>query len=520
MSSWGWWTGHYHYVDDISLVQGTAVVTPVLTVSLTGNGDGVVTADPAGTVSGVNVFSYPVGTRVTLTATPSSGSTFSGWSGACSGVESCQLTMDMAKTVTAIFDDLTPPDSPIVSSITLTKDPMPTWTWDSRGGSGTFRYKLDNNDLTIGATETTALSYMPEIALSDGTHTLYVQECDVAGNWSTSGSFTITIDTIAPAVTVVENQTMNGLFTQTATGTDANAMTYAWSKQAGPGEVAFGTATGLSTTIAASLDGTYTIRFTATDAAGNISFRDMTLVWDTVAPVTTASPEGGAYIDSKSVTLSANEPSTIYYTTDGTAPSESSSVYSAPISISETTTLKFFAKDQAGNSEGVKEIFYNIKYVSSGDINADGTVDLSDAVMAMQVLSGIPVVQPVCKSADVNGDGKIGIADVIYIIQKSADLRYETNAAYSISGIVTDGSKGLSGVTMTVIAGSALVTVFTDSDGGYDFNGIPSGNYLLSPSLAGYTFTPASISVSVNGSNAVAQDFKVDPFVKTVFHQN
>ena len=42
---------------------------------------------------------------VTLTATPSSGSFFSGWSGVCLGsAASCQVTMDGAKTVVATFD--------------------------------------------------------------------------------------------------------------------------------------------------------------------------------------------------------------------------------------------------------------------------------------------------------------------------------------------------------------------------------------------------------------------------------
>jgi len=46
---------------------------------------------------------YDDGTPVTLTATPNSGYTFAGWSGACSGTGTCQVTMDSDKTVTATF---------------------------------------------------------------------------------------------------------------------------------------------------------------------------------------------------------------------------------------------------------------------------------------------------------------------------------------------------------------------------------------------------------------------------------
>ena len=47
---------------------------------------------------------YPSGANVTLTATPISGFTFGGWSGICTGTQTCAVTMDAAKTVTAIFN--------------------------------------------------------------------------------------------------------------------------------------------------------------------------------------------------------------------------------------------------------------------------------------------------------------------------------------------------------------------------------------------------------------------------------
>ena len=46
---------------------------------------------------------YNQGDAVTVTATPNSGYTFSGWSGACTGNGACSVTMDADKTVTANF---------------------------------------------------------------------------------------------------------------------------------------------------------------------------------------------------------------------------------------------------------------------------------------------------------------------------------------------------------------------------------------------------------------------------------
>jgi len=53
---------------------------------------------------------YDTGTSVTLTATPASGSTFSGWGGACAGQNNpCRATTNADSTVTATFQLLPPP---------------------------------------------------------------------------------------------------------------------------------------------------------------------------------------------------------------------------------------------------------------------------------------------------------------------------------------------------------------------------------------------------------------------------
>ncbi len=81
----------------------SSVTRYALTVTKSGTG--------AGTVSGGGLdcgatctATYDSGTSVTLTATPASGSTFAGWSGACTGTASCVVSMTAARTVNAAFD--------------------------------------------------------------------------------------------------------------------------------------------------------------------------------------------------------------------------------------------------------------------------------------------------------------------------------------------------------------------------------------------------------------------------------
>jgi FG-GAP repeat/Divergent InlB B-repeat domain len=74
-----------------------------LTVS--DNGSGTITSSQSNIdcTSGTCDASYGGGTMVTLSATPGNGDIFTGWSGACSGTESCIVTMSAAESVTATF---------------------------------------------------------------------------------------------------------------------------------------------------------------------------------------------------------------------------------------------------------------------------------------------------------------------------------------------------------------------------------------------------------------------------------
>jgi hypothetical protein len=84
--------------------------------------------------------------------------------------------------------------------------------------------------------------------------------------------------------------------------------------------------------------------------------------------------------------------------------------------------LKFYSRDFAGNSESVGSAEYTIK-PTKGNVNADGVVDLADAILAIKAVvdGNSTAVHP--EIADVDGDGKIGMAEVIYILQKTAGLR-------------------------------------------------------------------------------------------------
>lgn len=76
-------------------------------------------------------------------------------------------------------------------------------------------------------------------------------------------------------------------------------------------------------------------------------------------------------------------------------------------------------------------------------------------------------------------------------------------ATYSVSGTVSGGAQA--GVTISVSPGGSSVA--TDASGNFVLSGLTNGSYTVTPSLAGYSFSPASASVTVNGANVTSVNF-------------
>jgi phospholipase C len=75
-----------------------------------GTGAGTVTSSPAGISCGTTCnYTFPGGTSLTLTAAPTSGSAFAGWSGACSGTSTaCVVDLTANASATASFNSTSP----------------------------------------------------------------------------------------------------------------------------------------------------------------------------------------------------------------------------------------------------------------------------------------------------------------------------------------------------------------------------------------------------------------------------
>ena len=220
-----------------------------------------------------------------------------------------------------------------------------TYAWSKVTGSGNLTF-----------TNTTDAD--PQISAdADGDYIVKLEVTDDAGN-TNSDTFNLKWDTTAPVVDAGIDQKTNILSNQDATVTEANIQTYLWEKTAGPGSITFGSAAAVDTSVSANLDGTYTIRLTATDTAGNSADDSATFLWDTTDPLVNAgtdTSENASYTQDATVTdaLSGIE-SYLWSKTSGpgTITFSNNAIEDPDITASSdgTYVITLTSTDQAGNS--------------------------------------------------------------------------------------------------------------------------------------------------------------------------
>ncbi len=131
------------------------VTTLRVNVVKAGTGQGLVSSSPSGINCGSTcTTTFASGASVTLTAAPSSGSQFAGWSGDCSGTTTCMLSVISAKNVTATFN--TTPVGGSNPSLAISVSPSPPG--NSSPLKGATNVSVMAFTLTPGASESNLLT--------------------------------------------------------------------------------------------------------------------------------------------------------------------------------------------------------------------------------------------------------------------------------------------------------------------------------------------------------------------------
>jgi len=101
--------------------------------------------------------------------------------------------------------------------------------------------------------------------------------------------------------------------------------------------------------------------------------------------------------------------------------------------------------------------------------------------------------EPTSRSVTISGGSVVG-----------KDFVASSTAIYSISGKVIGDTPA--DVTITLSGNASQVTT-TDTAGNYSFTELANGDYLVTPSKAGYTFSPSFTSVSIHGKSQTNVNF-------------
>ena len=92
---------------------------------------------------------------------------------------------------------------------------------------------------------------------------------------------------------------------------------------------------------------------------------------------------------------------------------------------------------------------------------------------------------------------------VLGMSQGNLNFQVTAGASYLVEGTVRTGGTPLPNVTVS----DGTRTARTDSLGHYVLVGVPAGAFTLTPALAGYTFVPATLDVTVSTANLTGRDF-------------
>ncbi|MGA1983721.1 MAG: chitobiase/beta-hexosaminidase C-terminal domain-containing protein [Acidobacteriaceae bacterium] len=237
------------------------------------------------------------------------------------------------------------------------------------------------------------------------------------------------------------------------------------------------------------------------------------------AATPTFSPAGGTYASSQTVSISTTTPSaTIYYTTNGSAPTTSSSVYSGPIAVASTETVEAIAVTTGRSTSAVGSAAYTISSPTAaptfspagGTYPSAQTVTISSSASSATIYYTTNGSTPTTSSPIYYRPITVAASETIKAIAvtvegvtsgsrgRAVDV-YSTSAVNSATYVVDVTRKSftvaVSPASLTVTAGeSGTATVLVAPQNGYasavslSCSGLPTG--------ASCEFSPAPVTPS------------------------
>lgn len=398
-----------------------------------------------------------------------------------------------------------------------------TLSWTASASSDVQSYKVYNG-VTLLATVSGVNCNLTGLTPSTA-YTFTVKAVDTSSNVSTGANVQATTTAIPADTTAPTN--VSSVSTSNLAQT---SVTLTWPASASGdvsgydvynGSTFITTVTGLTygvTGLTASTQYTFWVK--ARDASGNVATgTGVTFTTsetaDTTPPTVTISPAAGTFTSTQSVTLSGSDNSggsvTIYYTTDGSTPTQSSTVYSSAISVAATTTIKYFGKDPSGNVSVVQTAVYTINQTDT-----TAPIAVTGLTAGTTTATTVPLSWTLSSSGDVTTQEVAYSTDGTNFTIASSAVNAATNSytvtgltastAYTFRVVAIDAANNRS-TAVTTTSTTAAVAAITD-----DFNRTDSSTS-LGVATTGQTWNALKGTWGISGNQAYQAAVLADSLV-------
>ena len=221
------------------------------------------------------------------------------------------------------------------------------------------------------------------------------------------------------------------------------------------------------------------------------------------------SPAMGTYTSVQSVTITdSTAGATIYYTTNGTTPTASSTVYSGAISVSSTETVEAIAVANGFSNSAVATAAYTINLAAAatpvispaaGTYSSTQSVTITDATAGATIYYTTNGTTPTASSTVYSGAISVSTTETIEAIAVAAGFTNSAVATADYVVMVPPPSFTLSASPspLAIQSGSTGSTVITLTPTG-GFTGTVSFNCGTLPTDATCSFAPSSLTVPSN----------------------
>ncbi len=391
-------------------------------------------------------------------------------------------------------------------SFTYTSTPAATPTFSPAAGTYTSTQTVTISDSTSGATiyyttngttpTTSSTVYSAPISVST---TETVEAIATASGYTTSpvgsAAYTITLTAATPTFSPAA-----GTYNSPQTVTISDATSGATIHYTTNGSTPTASSTVYSAPI--SVTATETIKAIAI-ASGYTNSAVGSATYTLKAATPTFSPAAGTYNSTQTVTVSdATSGVTMYYTTNGTTPTTSSTVYSSPISVASTETVKVLAVKTGYSNSTVGSATYTLKAATptfspvAGTYSSAQSVTVSDATPGVTMYYTTNGTTPTTSSTLYSAPIIVSVSETVKVLAVKTGYTNSTvgSAAYVISlspaittvagvqGGTTDPTSGTVAHGNSIGAsryGVAIAPVLNGAGGDIYFDGDQNDPYVI-----------------------------------------